>query len=641
MRPELALDIPWDKPTGERNGHQYYDVRCRVPFQGFDVSSDVEVRAGGMPITVESKAGDGDTVTVEGVASSTGVDWYGTEMSREALEMMADQMKAGVAYVPTHWSAEWMDEMGRTVHAEVKRGYVENAANGDEEQYRLHMRAELDADNEMTQKLVARARKGQRIGQSIGGYFTNVRFIEEYGDGEEDYNLRIIILGVELDHLAGTRTPANRDSWIENLRAAVSPSLEARAASVSGSAASVHAAPPPADAPLQTAQKRHIAQVTEDDDTFTVVFTKAGAVSGEGDGDGEEEEDRAAPSSGTSSAAPADTATSAAPDTAPDTDQDAHADTSPDTRTATGALDLPLADEDTEWDWSTEASNAVLGDDNWKRYGRAHFYTDPEKAESKAGYKLPFAKMMDGTLTAVWRGVSAAMAALNGARGGVDIPEDEREAVYQRVVRYYERFDKEAPELQRSAPGLDTSHESGHDTGSDARRGASDPQPDDPAPPETESTTMSENKAILDALAALTDEIRGLRSESAKTEPPPESDPEPATDPEPNIRAIVTDVVKQVLAETEPTERRGTRQEPPEPEEEHVLDIYVRAAERVGADSLQQWLSDNERAERLTDDEPGNFIARRRKAGRDLRSFLNAALEDGVLNDDRGRGSAW
>ena len=40
------------------------------------------------------------------------------------------------------------------------------------------------------------------------------------------------------------------------------------------------------------------------------------------------------------------------------------------------------------------------------------------------------------------------MAALLGARGGVDIPEDERRAVYNHIVRYYEKFDKEPPEFR-------------------------------------------------------------------------------------------------------------------------------------------------------------------------------------------------
>jgi hypothetical protein len=44
------------------------------------------------------------------------------------------------------------------------------------------------------------------------------------------------------------------------------------------------------------------------------------------------------------------------------------------------------------------------------------------------------------------------MAALLGARGEVDIPEDERRAVYNHIARYYEKFDKEPPEFREYSP---------------------------------------------------------------------------------------------------------------------------------------------------------------------------------------------
>ena len=68
-------------------------------------------------------------------------------------------------------------------------------------------------------------------------------------------------------------------------------------------------------------------------------------------------------------------------------------------RKAMPAAKLPLAPMDTKWDWSTKAANEVLGDPpDWNRYARVHLYADPEKAETKAGYKLPVAKMVEGKL---------------------------------------------------------------------------------------------------------------------------------------------------------------------------------------------------------------------------------------------------
>ena len=110
---------------------------------------------------------------------------------------------------------------------------------------------------------------------------------------------------------------------------------------------------------------------------------------------------------------------------------------------------LPLAPMETKWEWNTEASNEVLGDPpNWNRYAKAHLYMDRENPEVKSSYKLPVAKMMDGKLTLVYRGVVAAMSALNGARGGVDIPDSEREKVYKTLERYYKMFDKTPPPLR-------------------------------------------------------------------------------------------------------------------------------------------------------------------------------------------------
>ena len=49
----------------------------------------------------------------------------------------------------------------------------------------------------------------------------------------------------------------------------------------------------------------------------------------------------------------------------------------------------------------------------------------------------------------VWRGVAAAMAALKGARGGVDISSADRRGVYNHLARHYREFDEEPPEFDR------------------------------------------------------------------------------------------------------------------------------------------------------------------------------------------------
>lgn len=67
--------------------------------------------------------------------------------------------------------------------------------------------------------------------------------------------------------------------------------------------------------------------------------------------------------------------------------------------------------------------------------------------------KLPHHRASDGKV--VWRGVAAAMAALMGGRGGVDLPTSERRAVYGHLAAHYRAFGKEPPEYRAAADGLD------------------------------------------------------------------------------------------------------------------------------------------------------------------------------------------
>ena len=49
---------------------------------------------------------------------------------------------------------------------------------------------------------------------------------------------------------------------------------------------------------------------------------------------------------------------------------------------------------------------------------------------------------------AVWRGVASAMALLLGAKGGADIPQEDRSGVYEHLAQHYQEFEKEPPEFK-------------------------------------------------------------------------------------------------------------------------------------------------------------------------------------------------
>jgi len=114
--------------------------------------------------------------------------------------------------------------------------------------------------------------------------------------------------------------------------------------------------------------------------------------------------------------------------------------------------DLPLADTAREWD-SAAAKKRVLawaGDDLdeasvQRKYQRGFVWYDREAADTLAAYKLPITDVIDGTLTAVPKGVFAAAAAVQGARGGVDIPESDMARVRSHLSRYYKKLDMTAP----------------------------------------------------------------------------------------------------------------------------------------------------------------------------------------------------
>jgi len=103
----------------------------------------------------------------------------------------------------------------------------------------------------------------------------------------------------------------------------------------------------------------------------------------------------------------------------------------------------PLADENSVWDAGAEVRKAEVAD-----LKLMCTWFDSENSENKTAYKLPHHKQADKNT--VWKGVSAAMNALLGGRGGVDIPEGDRKGVYNHLSKHYKEFDKEPPEFKEA-----------------------------------------------------------------------------------------------------------------------------------------------------------------------------------------------
>lgn len=115
----------------------------------------------------------------------------------------------------------------------------------------------------------------------------------------------------------------------------------------------------------------------------------------------------------------------------------------------TAFQDLPLADRDREWDGGAAEKRvrtwASAEDEPNQKYRDAHVWYDHEKKDNFTAYKLLMADVIDGRLTAVPRGIMAAGNIMQGARGGVDLPDKDIARVKSHLAKYYEKMGEEAP----------------------------------------------------------------------------------------------------------------------------------------------------------------------------------------------------
>ena len=115
----------------------------------------------------------------------------------------------------------------------------------------------------------------------------------------------------------------------------------------------------------------------------------------------------------------------------------------------TAFQDLPLADRDRSWDGDAAEKRvrkwAKAEDEPNEKYRDAHVWYDKEKKDNFTGYKLLIADVVDGKLEVVPRGVMAAGAIMDGARGGVDLPKDDIDRVKSHLAKYYKKMGDTAP----------------------------------------------------------------------------------------------------------------------------------------------------------------------------------------------------
>jgi len=104
----------------------------------------------------------------------------------------------------------------------------------------------------------------------------------------------------------------------------------------------------------------------------------------------------------------------------------------------------PKEPKESDWDGPYEVTQATVED---LMVMCAWHEDKPEEDLVKVDFKLPHHRA-EGDHALVWRGVVAAMAALMGARGGVDVPEEDRRGIYDHLAKHYADFEETPPEFK-------------------------------------------------------------------------------------------------------------------------------------------------------------------------------------------------
>jgi len=108
---------------------------------------------------------------------------------------------------------------------------------------------------------------------------------------------------------------------------------------------------------------------------------------------------------------------------------------------------LPIAPRDTNWDGSAAEGRICeytgSTDAPSSNYRKFFMFFDQANADQFTAYKLPFADIINGKPHVIPAAISAIQGALSGARGGVDIPDADKQRIQDFVTAYQARIDGE------------------------------------------------------------------------------------------------------------------------------------------------------------------------------------------------------
>ncbi len=129
----------------------------------------------------------------------------------------------------------------------------------------------------------------------------------------------------------------------------------------------------------------------------------------------------------------------------------------------------PAMAEDAGWDgdaarkslegWASGGGDLDLDESSQRSKYQQGFTYVHDDGTTLANYSLPHHEVVGGSLKVNRHGVSAAIAAINGGRGGVDMSESERRGAYDHLAKHLKAMDLEPPEFKQSAISILTGEE--------------------------------------------------------------------------------------------------------------------------------------------------------------------------------------
>lgn len=91
------------------------------------------------------------------------------------------------------------------------------------------------------------------------------------------------------------------------------------------------------------------------------------------------------------------------------------------------------------------AEDGLISAAIWNKYAKCFVWWDKENPDKFSSYKLLITDIVDDKKTAIPRAIFAAAAVVQGARGGLDVPNSDLPGIKAHLTKYFDKMDLDAP----------------------------------------------------------------------------------------------------------------------------------------------------------------------------------------------------